>query len=167
MRRTALVLAALMLAFTLSSCGKEAAPTNTAAGFSCPSDNTKAFATTRFVADVGLAFGTFHHWIYKPWRAHKLDKTADGHTFARIKAGGAALVTYHLISNAADNVKASSKLCPLLGERIAALSDLLSNLKSKILHGDFKSLGAIAGSVTSLSSLMAQNGNPVTETYNQ
>lgn len=167
MRRIALVLAALMLAFTVSACGKEAAPTNTAESFSCPSDNTKAFATTRFVADVGLAFGTFHHWIWKPYKEGKLAGDASGHTFARIKAGGAALLTYHLISNAADNVKSSSKLCPVMGQPIAKLSDLLSNLKSKILHGDFNSLGAIAGSVTSLSSLMSQSGNPVTETFNK
>lgn len=167
MRRIALVLAALMLAFTVSSCGKEAAPTTTAAGFSCPTDNTKAFATTRFVADVGLAFGTFHHWIYKPYQAGELSKDAQGHTWKRIKAGGAALLTYHLIGNAVDNVKASSKLCPIVGEPIAALSDQLSNLKSKILHGDFGSIGGIAGSVTSLSSLLGKNGSPITETFNK
>jgi len=167
MRKIALVLAALMLAFTVTACGKEAAPTNTAASFSCPSSNTKAFASTRFVADVGLAFGSFHHWIYKPYKAGQLSKEAKGHTWRRVKAGAAALLTYHLIGNAVDNVKASSKLCPIVGRPIAALSDKLSNLKSKILHGDFGSIAGIAGSVTSLSALLGKNGNPITEHFNK
>ncbi|GAB2982745.1 hypothetical protein [Nocardioides montaniterrae] len=166
MRRIALILAALMLAFTVTACGKEAAPTNTAAGFSCPSDNTKAFATTRFVADMGLAAGTFHHWIYNPYKAGQLSSDAKGHTLKRIKAGAAAALTYHLLGNAVDNVKASSKLCPLIGSKLAALSDSLSNLKSKILHGDLGSITGIFGSLGGLTSLLKSNGTNITEKFN-
>jgi hypothetical protein len=167
MRRIALVMAALMLAFTVSACGKEAAPTTTSASFSCPTDNTKSFAKTRFVADVGLAFGTFHHWIWKPYRAGTFKKGADGRTFALVKAVGAAALVTHLIGNAADNVKASPGLCNAIGQPMAKLNDLVSNLGSALRHGDFSTLTGIAGAVGTLSSLMAQHGAPVRESYHQ
>lgn len=167
MRRIALVLAALMLALTVTACGKEAEPTHEADSFSCPTDNTRAFPKVRFVADLGLAFGSFKHWIYTPYKEGKFEKGADGRTLALVKAGGAALLTAHLLKNASENVKADPTLCGLVGKPVAQLADATSNLKSKIVHGDFGSLTSIFASVTSLSALMNKSGNPVKESFNQ
>ena len=167
MRRFALVLAALVLALTATGCGKEAAPTHSAASFTCPTDNTRTLPKARFVADVGLAFGSFHHWIWKPYRAGKLAKGADHRLINIGKAGVAAALTAHLMKNARENVQADPTLCNAIGEPIAKLSDLVSNLKSKLVHGDFATLTTVAGAVTSLSSLMGQHGLPVKETFQQ
>lgn len=166
MRRIALVLAALMLAFTVSACGKEAAPTNTAASFSCPTENTKAFPKVRLAADLGIAFGSFHHWIWKPYKAGSFKKGAHHRLIALGKAAIAGGVAAHYISNAADNVKADPTLCNAIGKQMAELSDLVSNLGSKLKHGDLNSLGTIASSVTAMTSLAKSQGANITETYN-
>lgn len=167
MRRIALVMAALMLAFTVTACGKEDAPSTTAQSFSCPTEHTRSFPKTRFVADVGLAFGSFHHWIWEPYKAGKLQKGADHRIWSIAKAVGAAALTAHLLKNAEENVQADPKLCNAIGQPMAKLSDLVSNLSSKVRHGDFGTLAGIAGSVANMTSLMSQNGSPVKETFNQ
>jgi len=42
-------------------------PTTSAGG--CPTSNTKSFAKSKFVLHVGLAAGTFHRYLYKPFKA--------------------------------------------------------------------------------------------------
>ncbi|HWU19893.1 MAG TPA: hypothetical protein VN088_00090, partial [Nocardioides sp.] len=76
-------------------------------------------------------------------------------------------VAAHYISNAADNVKADPTLCNAIGKQMAELSDLVSNLKSKLKHGDIGSIAGIASSVTSMTALAKSQGANITETYNQ
>lgn len=159
-------MAALMLAFTVSACGKEQAPTNTAASFSCPTDNTRAFPKVRLAADLGIAFGVFHHWIWKPYQEHELQKGADHRLWNIGKAAIAAAVVTHYIGNAADNVKADPTMCNLFGKPMAKLSDLVSNLKSAVTHGDFGHMTSIAGAVTSMTGLLKSNGQSITESSN-
>lgn len=163
MRRIALVMAAFMLAFTVSGCGKEAAPTNTAADFSCPTDNTKAFPKVRLAADLGIAFGVFHHWIWNPYQAGSFKKGADHRLWKLGKAGIAAAVVTHYIGNAADNVKADPTMCKVFGKPMAALADKVSNLKSIITSGNLGDLTSVAGAVTSMTGLLKQNGQSITE----
>lgn len=166
MRRIAIAVAmTLMVAFTLTACGKEAAPTNNAASFSCPTAATEHFAKTRFVADVGLAFGSFHHWIYKPWKQGQLSKGANHYRLNQIKAVAAGALDAKLVSNAVKNVKADPGLCKAIGEPLAKLGDMVSNLKSALLHGDFGKLAAIESTTSGLTGLMASHGAAIKETY--
>lgn len=166
MRRIALALAlTLVVAFTVTACGKEAAPTNTAAGFTCPDKPTESFAKTRFVADIGLAVGTFHHWIYKPWKAGKLQKGANHRLWNLGKAAAAGALDAKLVSNAAKNVKADPALCSAIGEPLAKLGDMVSNLKSSVMTGDFGKLAEIETATSGITGLMASKGAAVTENY--
>jgi len=156
-----------MLGLGLTACGSDESPSTTAASTTtCPTDNTKAFPKARFVADVGLIAGTFHHWIWKPYRAGKFKKGADGRTFAIIKAVGAAAFIKHELGNARDNVRADPTLCRTIGGALDKLAGTADSLSSKIRSGDFGSLLTINGLIGTVTSAMGSNGMKVTEKYN-
>lgn len=49
-----------------ASVSAPASASPSASSSTCPTDgNTRAFAKTRFVMDLGVAAGTFHRYIYK------------------------------------------------------------------------------------------------------
>lgn len=165
MRRLVAALAlALVATFGLVGCGSDDKPVD-AASFTCPSENTKHFPKTRFVADMGLLAGTFHHWIWKPYKAGKFTKGADGRTVALIKAGGASLLIAKLSKNAISNVKASPVLCKSIGKPLVSLSNAVSGLGTKIRHGDLASITTVSGLVTTLTGSMAGSGMKVSETH--
>jgi hypothetical protein len=170
MRRIALVLAALMLALTVSACGsKDTTTTEKAdaqASVTCPTDNTKMFPKVRFAADLGLAFGSVKHWIYTPYKEGKFQKGADGKIIATAKAVAAAALAAKLLSNAVDNANADPLLCKTVGKPLASLTDAISGLKGKILSGDLTSLTGIVGSIGGLESILGKNRNPITEKFN-
>lgn len=165
MRRLVVALAlALVAMLGLVGCGSDAKPVD-AASFTCPTDNTKHFPKTRFVADMGLLAGTFHHWIWKPYKAGKFTKGADGRTVALVKAGGASLLMAKLTKNAISNVEASPALCNSIGQPLVKLSNAVSGLGTKIRHGDLGSLTSVSGIVGTLTGSMASSGMKVTETH--
>lgn len=166
--RRLVVALALVLAATLGlvGCGSdETTKASEQTAFTCPTDNTKAFPKTRFVADVGLIAGSFHHWIWKPYKKGKFTKGADGRTFALVKAGAASLLIAKLTKNAVSNVKASPALCNSIGEPLQKLSNAVSGLTGKLKKGDFSSLTTISGLVTTITGSMAGSGMKVTETH--
>src|SRR5687768_467387 len=91
-----------LLAVSLTACGGSDTATNTgsdgeaqsvapatavATTTACPAKATKKFAKTRFAADMGLAFGSFYQWIYKPFQAGKFKSGVEGQKTAIVKAG--------------------------------------------------------------------------------
>lgn len=136
MRRLSLLLACLMLAFTVS-CGNDSSDTNTSpqsqggsAGVSssassgvCASVGTRKFAKTRFLANAGVAYGAFSRYIYKPYRDGAFKKDAPGRTKALVKAGASALVVADQLRRAKANAASDPTLCKLGGplEKAAAL----------------------------------------------
>ena len=167
MRRLVAALAiALVATFGLVACGSDDNDaTTSSAPLTCPTENTKAFPKTRFVADVGLIAGSFHHWIWKPYKAGKLAKGADGRTWTLVKAAGAALLIAKLTKNATSNVRASPVLCKAIGTPLQKLSDAVSGLGGRIKDGDFASLTTISGLVATITGGMGKNGFAVTETH--
>lgn len=177
---------AVGVALTLGGCGHAAAPTTPVAGASsasapassapaaggattasapsdCPTENTKAFAKTRLAADLGLTAGTFHRYIYKPWKAGTFNKGAHGRTLAIAKAIGTAALDAKLITNAAANVKANPTLCNVLYQPLQSLGGEVSKLKSDVLSGNLGAIGNVEGLVSGLVSKATSNGLPVTE----
>ena len=181
-RRTSSAVGALLiclaLVFSLSACKKSNStasatngaltnPTATATASECPTSNTVAFAKTKFVLHVGLAAGTFHHWIYAPFKAGTFASGAHGRILALVKAGGTALFDVHELVKAADDVKASPLLCKIIIGPIDALENEFNTLKGKITGGDASSVASINSTVSSLESTAASQGAPITESTNE
>ena len=148
-----------------SSAGAGAA-TDTATGTSgpCPTSNTRSFAKTRFVADVGLAAGSFHRYIYKPWQAHKFDKGASGRVLAIAKAVATAGADAKLLVNATENAKASPALCNAVYGPLTAATSAFDDLKAKVAGGDLTPISGIESQIQSVLAGSRANGDAVTET---
>lgn len=140
-----------------------ASATDTAAPTGCPTTNEKAFAKTRFVANVGIIIGTFHHWIYAPYKAGTFQKGAKGRTVALIKAGLAAAFVYNRTSAAVKDAKASPLLCKSIAGPLSAAASKLSGLKDAIKGGNFADLTSVNGLFGTVSSGLAAAGLPVKE----
>jgi len=171
MRRLITAIALLsVVSFGLVGCGSDsgdnAAGTqeHTISVSSCPTDNTKAFPKARFAANVGLIAGSFHRWIWKPYKAGKFKKGADGRILATAKAVATALFIKHEVGNAVDNVRADPTLCKLLATPMSTIQTMVDKLGSSIKGGDVGTLIGLNGALGTLTGLLAKNGMPVTET---
>ncbi len=138
--------------------------TGTASASPCPTENTRSFAKTRFVADVGLAAGSFHRYIYKPWQAHTFDKGAHGRVLAIAKAVTTAAADAKLLANATENAKASPALCGAVYGPLSAATAGFQDLKAKIATGDLTSIAGIESEIQSALGGSKANGDAVTET---
>jgi len=173
MRRLITAIALLsVVSFGLVGCGSDSGDKtagtqeHTISVSSCPTDNTKAFPKARFAANVGLIAGSFHHWIWKPYKAGKFKKGASGRTFALVKAGATALFIKHELGNAVDNAKSDPTLCKLVAAPLSSLSGQFDGLASKLRSGDISTLLGLNGALGTITGLLAKNGMPVTETHN-
>ena len=195
MRRISTLIALLLTSCLLvSGCGKSSTPsTATGAGSSasssasdgssssgsssasgvptdangCPTSNTKTLAKTKFALHTGLAVGTFHRYIYKPYKAGQFQKGAQGRVAAFVKAGATALFAKREIRLASEDVKASPALCKVLAAPLRKLSDSFSTIADKIKTGDTSGIDGAQGLIATVTGQAAKNGSPITERFDQ
>ena len=186
MTRRVMIVPILLLALLVGGCGKSSSNTSAAGGggaatpqasqpastsstgtdasTACPTSNTRAFAKTRFVSDLGGSLFLMNRYVLAPYRSGKFTKGAPGRTVAFIKAGLAVATTAKLLSNAKENAQANPTLCNAvsapLGQLSSALSGLVDGLKSGALPGAIPDLSGLVGS---LKSKAAAAGVPITE----
>ena len=156
-----------VLAFAVVGCGSSNSSSSSAAApgaaSGTASTTTTHLAKTKFVLHAGLAFGAFHHWIYKPAKAGDLSHPLE-HKFTTVKAALAAAFVYHELKLALADAQAS----PTLSKLVAPITDLQNKLHG--LAGSVKSGGASAADVAGLDSTVSQvksqaaaAGQPITE----
>ena len=129
----ALCCAAVLAPAGCGSSNSSSSPTSAGTAASVTSSSSVSLPTTKFVLHAGLAFGAFHHWIYKPIKAGAL-KHPFSNKLTLIKAGLAALFVSHELRLAVDDAKASKVLKPVVAPLTAA-ADKLEGLKSSITGG--------------------------------
>ena len=144
-----------------------AAATATAGPTACPTSNTTSFAKTKFVLHTGLAFGTFHRYIYKPFKAGTFQKGADGRITAFVKAGATALFMKREIRLAIEDVKANPTLCRTLAAPLEKLSTAISGAVSKAKDGDTSGLEDANTQISDMTSKSAAGGAPITESTDE
>ena len=147
-RRLAPLLIALLLAASLSG-GLTGCGSSSASG--APHVH---FAKTKFLLHMGLAFGAFHRYVYKPFKAGGFTPVSS-HKLVIVKAGAAGLFAYHEIKIALVDAQSSSTLSKLVSPLTALeakLSSLGSGLKSGKVNGS-----AITGANSSVSSIGSQS----------
>jgi hypothetical protein len=139
---------ALSLAGGLAGCGSSSLSSS---GSGTPRVH---FAKTKFLLHAGLAFGAFHRYIYKPFKAGGFTPVSS-HKLAIVKAGAAGLFAYHEIKIALVDAQSSATLSklvsPLTGLE-SKMSSLGSGLKSGKLDGS-----AINNANSSVSSIRSQS----------
>jgi hypothetical protein len=153
-----LCLVALMLA--AAGCGSGSSSSSSSSGASSGATSTASVGhlpTAKFVLHAGLAFGAFHRYIYKPFKAGDLHGFT--HKLTIIKAALAGLFIYHELKLAIKDAQASPKLAKLVAP-VTALAARLKALGASVKSGnaDTSSIDSANGSISSLSNLAKQSG---------
>lgn len=146
--------------------GSPAASTGSSAtDASCPTSNTRSFAKTRFVSDLGGAAFLINRYIYQPYSQGEFKKGHSGRTVALIKAAATAATAEHLLKNASLNAKANPALCKTIAAPLSSLTSTIGGLAGSLRGGavDPGVLGGLGGAVTGLLGKAKTAGVPVTE----
>jgi hypothetical protein len=119
------------------------------------------FAKTKFLLHAGLAFGAFHRYIYKPYKAGGFTPVSS-HKLAIVKAGAAGLFAYHEIKTALVDARSSSTLSKLVSP-LTALESKMSSLGSGLKSGklDGSAISNANSSVSSIGSQSASSGTSI------
>ena len=146
-RLYALVLGLMILFSAATACGSSSKLTHAAAPVSqaapgpqvaysspgtCAGAGTRKIPKTRLLADLGLTYGAFHRYLYKPYKAGAFHHGAHGRTKALVKAGLASAAIVKLLSNASKNAAADPTLCkfvPNIDHTKASLGNLTNKVK--------------------------------------
>jgi hypothetical protein len=161
----ALALVTLTLAFagcgsSSSSSGAPSGGAGVASTSSTPT-GTIHFAKTKFVLHVGLAFGAFHRYIWKPFRAGVFAKPLT-HKLALVKAALATAFVIHELKIAYADAQSSPTLSKLVSP-ITALKNKIDSLVAQFKAGQYDptKINAAQTATGSLSSLSAGAGAAV------
>jgi hypothetical protein len=143
---------ALSLAWGAAGCGSSS---SSSSGSGTPHVH---FAKTKFLLHAGLAFGAFHRYIYKPYKAGGFTPVSS-HKLAIVKAGAAGLFAYHEIKTALVDARSSSTLSKLVSP-LTALESKMSLLGSGLKSGklDGSAISNANSSVSSIGSQSASSG---------
>ena len=155
----------VMLALAAAGCGSSSSSSSSSAAAAGSSPATSStpnvghLLTVKFVLHAGLAFGAFHRYLYKPFKAGAFSGGVFKHKLTVVKAGLAALFVYHELKLAVKDAQASPKLSKLVAP-LTALADKIKAIGSSVKSGkpDASSLSSANGDITSVSGLASAAG---------
>jgi hypothetical protein len=160
--RWCLAVAALVVALALvgGACGSSS---SSSSGTGSATTTHVKLAKTKFVLHAGLAFGAFHRWIYKPFRAGTLSHPLS-HKLVATKAALAGAFTYHELKLALRDAQADPTLSKLVAP-VTALQNRMNGVASglKSGHVDTSQIQDANGSIASIHQQSASAGQPITE----
>ncbi len=161
MHRLVVVLMVMTVALLAGGCGSSSSSsTGASAASTSQSTTTTSFAKTKFVLHAGLAFGAFHRYIYKPFKAGAFSGGLFHHKLATLKAALAAAFAYHELNLALGDARSSKVLSTLLAPLLALQTKLVA-LKDRLKGGNvdataIESANADTGSIAAQSSKAGQ-----------
>jgi hypothetical protein len=160
MARTSFVALLLVSALALGACGSSGSSSSAAA----TSTGTTHLAKTKFVLHAGLAFGAFHRWIYKPYKAGVLSHPLL-HKLAFIKALAAGAFVIHEVELARADAAQSRLLSHVVGP-LTALGSSVALIRAALNHHQVNAaqINSANSSIASASSASSAAGQPVAET---
>jgi hypothetical protein len=156
--RRLLVIGSLLAALVVAGCGndtKTVTTTNAQGKRVTQTVPDIKFAKTKFLLHSGLAFGAFHRYILKPYRAGSFRKGAPGRTKALAKAGAAGLFAVHELKVARKDALADDHLRPLANRLDSAVSRIGG--LSSLLKGGSLNPGQLLGAAGALTALGRQS----------
>ena len=116
-------------------------------------------AKTKFALHMGLAYGAFHRYIQKPYRAGSFKSGAENRTSTIVKAGVASAFIYHELKQAHRAAESDetlrTKLLDPFDKLLAQLNTTVDKLKAGKVPSD---LGSLIGGFSGLKSLAKQAG---------
>jgi hypothetical protein len=124
------------------------------------------FAKTKFVFHMGLAFGAFDRYIYKPFKAGSFDSGQSGRIKAGVKAALAAAFVWHELKIACKDANNSSVLKPLLAP-LSLVATELTALGQKLKAGSFNTsdLATAGDAINGLQQKSTSLGFPIKQRF--
>jgi hypothetical protein len=110
-----------------------------------------------------LAFGAFHRYIYKPFRAGRFSSGQHGRLLAFVKAAAAALFIKHEVRLAAQDARANPTLCRAIAAPLRSFYDGIIGIGSRIRNGDTSGIDNAQDSAGGVSSASSSQGVPIQE----
>ncbi|WP_344837391.1 hypothetical protein [Actinocorallia longicatena] len=129
----------------------------------CPTKATKSFAKTRFAADMGLAFGTFYRWIYKPFQAGTFKAGADGRKTAIAKGAAAGLFTVNRLNAARKLVSADPTLCKYLKAPFDKVTESIQSAVNGLKSGDTSAIAGAGAAIEQARKAAQDSGVNITD----
>lgn len=155
-------MAVLVVACALATAGCGSKSSSTAAGNGAGSAPAQiSHAKTKFILHAGLAFGAFHHWIWKPIRAGDLSHPLL-HKLTFVKAGLAGLFVYHELKLALTDARADPTLSKIVAPIMtleAKISSLAAGIRSG--HANPAAISQANGSIGSIGQLASGAGQSI------
>jgi hypothetical protein len=147
----------------VAGCGSKSSTSSS--GSSAAGTSTKVhFAKTKFAIHAGLAFGTFHHFIYEPFKAGDFSHPFT-HKFTILKAVAAGLFVEHEVKLALADAQGSKLLSHVVAPLTAVgagLALIRSSIKSG--HPNAQAISSANSSVSAAESNSSSAGQPIQET---
>ncbi len=175
------LIAVLLVGMTfVAGCGNSSSSSNGASGggstaaqstSSTPQSASSAsgadkthFAKTKFVLHVGLAFGAFHRYIYKPFKAGSFRGGLLHSKAATLKAALAAAFAIHETRVALNDARSSAVLSKVLSP-LLALQTKLTSLRGGLRSGraDPAAIQSANSDAASAGAASKSAGQPVTD----
>ena len=163
------LLTAAILLVGAAGCGKSSGSSGASGGASGSAAHSSGAAggsgvshpKVKFVLHAGLAFGAFHHFIYKPARAGDFAHPFS-HKLTIIKAGLAAVFVVHEVRLALQDARADPLLSKLVAP-ITALEARVASLRSDVSSGNLAPIGQADSQISSVESQASSAGAAVRE----
>jgi hypothetical protein len=154
----------LLVASLAAACGsssKVATTTNSQGKTQLACTGKVRFAKTKFVLHAGLAFGAFHRYILKPYRAGALAKGAPGRTKALAKAGASALFAYHELKVARTDAVCDGPRLRRLADSVSSALASLNALRALRAGTGLGAIGLAGQALDRLGGEAASGGTPI------
>lgn len=129
----------------------------------CPATPATSFARTKFLLHAGLAFGAFHRYLWKPYRAGTFGKGAGGRLTAFVKGGLAALFVKREVRLASEDVRADPTLCHAVAAPLASIGNGVQGAVDRLKGGDASGLNGVDSAITSAENGASEGGAPIAE----
>ena len=124
----------VIAALAVAGCGSKTVTTTGANGqVTTQTVKNIHFSNTKFLLHMGLAFGAFHRYIYKPLRDGALRSSAPGRIRVLLKGAAAAAFIVHELRIAHEDALSSNQLRGLvnkLDNLVARIEGLIPGLKN-------------------------------------
>ena len=156
-------LALLLVSAALVAAGCGSSSSN-GSGANAPVATKVHFAKTKFAIHAGLAFGTFHHFNYEPFKAGDFTHPFT-HKLTIIKAVAAGLFVEHEVKIALADAKGSRLLSHVLAP-LAAVGTGIALIRASIEshHPNAQAINSANSSIASAKFDSSSAGQPIQET---
>lgn len=135
------VLSFTFVAGTLSACGTKTVTDTGANGVVTTRTVPNVhFPKTKFLLHAGLAYGAFHRYIYKPYKANGFSKGSPKRVRTIAKAAASAAFVYHELKQADDAAQSSDILRRRVHDPLSRVLANLKDLPSLIKGGSFAAI---------------------------